>query len=217
MARGIVHGPNNYILSKRLPVENGINRVLLRSTTKAGKVTLTAKSPGLQSASIEFSSRPFASADGLSTEMPDENLPLFLDRGATPQGDSYKMQRQSLDVVKATTGSNQGNARKSFDDDETTSWTSEGSAENAWIRYELAQSANIHQVVLKLSGARTKTYPIRISVDGKSVFAGSSPRNLGYATFTFQPTKGKAVKIELTGKKGTLAIVEADLYSPVLD
>src|SRR5437870_3578506 len=65
---GIAHGPGNYILSMSLPVENGINRVLLRSTINAGKITLTAKSPGLQSALFEFSSKPFENADGMSTE-----------------------------------------------------------------------------------------------------------------------------------------------------
>jgi beta-galactosidase len=214
---GIAHGPNNYILSTQLPVENGINRILLRSTTTAGKITLTAKSPNLQPASIEFRSRPFPNADGLSTEMPDENLPSVLARGATPSGESYGTQRRPLDIVRADAGSNQGKAALSFDDDETTAWTSDGPAERAWIRYELGQSARVHQAVLKLSGARTKTYPIKISVDGKGVFAGSSPRNLGYASFSFAPVKGKAVKIELTGKKGSLAIVEAEFYGPVLN
>jgi beta-galactosidase len=210
---GIAHGPDNYILSKRLPVENGINRVLIRSTTKAGQVTLTATSPGLQPATVEFSSRPVSNVDGLSTEMPDDNLPSFLDRGPTPGGESYSTKRHSLDIVAATAGSNQNEAKNSFDDDETTAWTSEGPTANAWIRYELAQSASVEQVVLKLAGARTKTYPIRILVDGKDVYAGSSPRNLGYATFTFSPTKGKSVRIESTSKKGALSIVEAELYS----
>ena len=45
---GIAQGEDNYILSKDLPVECGVNRVLIRSTTKAGKLILTAKAKGLR-------------------------------------------------------------------------------------------------------------------------------------------------------------------------
>ena len=38
---GIAQGKNNHILDTNLPVECGINRALIRSTTAAGKVTLT--------------------------------------------------------------------------------------------------------------------------------------------------------------------------------
>ena len=41
---GIAQGKNNHILDTNLPVECGINRALIRSTTAAGKVTLTAHS-----------------------------------------------------------------------------------------------------------------------------------------------------------------------------
>ncbi len=68
-----------------------------------------------------------------------------------------------------------------------------------WIQYELAQPAAIDQVVLKLVGWRTQGYPLRISVDGKEVYTGVSPRSLGYVTFSFPATVGKSVKIELTG------------------
>ncbi len=44
---GIAQGKDNYILSKDLPVECGINRALLRSLTTAGKVRITAKADGL--------------------------------------------------------------------------------------------------------------------------------------------------------------------------
>ena len=47
---GIAQGPENYILSKSLPVEGGVNRVLLRSTTKAGKIVLGERAAGLKSA-----------------------------------------------------------------------------------------------------------------------------------------------------------------------
>src|SRR6185436_20713723 len=46
---GIAQGPDNYILAKSLPVENGVNRVIIRSTTQAGTIALRATSGGLSS------------------------------------------------------------------------------------------------------------------------------------------------------------------------
>ncbi len=130
----------------------------------------------------------------------------------------------------------------SFDDNETTDWTSDGTKETAWIKYDLAKTANINQVVLKLVGWRTQSYPLKISVDDKVVYTGNSPRSLGYVTINFAPTNGKSVKIELTGDasnrdafgniveiggtpdpqsaankggKTILGIVEAEIYAPI--
>jgi beta-galactosidase len=70
---GIAQGENNYILSKELPVENGVNRVLIRSTPKAGKIYLKADSDNLKSVSIELNTKPFLETNGLSVEMPGTN------------------------------------------------------------------------------------------------------------------------------------------------
>ena len=55
---GIAQGKNNHILDTNLPVECGINRALIRSTTAAGKVTLTAQAKGLLSASLTLETVP---------------------------------------------------------------------------------------------------------------------------------------------------------------
>lgn len=240
---GIAQGVDNYILSKSLPVENGVNRVLVRSGSKAGKIVLSATAENLKSAEIELISKPFSSINGLSLEMPFDNLPINLSRGATPLGESFKRTRQTVEIADVTAGSNFDKAKNSFDDNEITDWTSAGGkAENAWIKYDLAQTANISQVVLKLIGWRTQSYPIQISVDDKIVFTGNSPRSLGYVTFSFPPVQGKTVKIALTGNasnrdafgniieitgtpdkqssadkggKNMLGIVEAEFYAPV--
>jgi beta-galactosidase len=219
--------------------------VLVRSTTKAGKIVLKATADNLKPAEIEFASKPFNSVNGLSLEMPFDNLPVNLSRGATPAGESFKMTRQFLEIANISAGSNAEKAKNSFDDNETTDWTSDGKAENAWIKYDLAETANINQVVLKLVGWRTNSYPVQISVDGRVVFTGNSPRSLGYVTFTFPPVQGKSVKIELTGNasnrdafgniieipgtpdaqsaagkggtKNALGIVEAEIYAPLAD
>lgn len=64
---GIAQGKNNHILDTNLPVECGINRALIRSTTAAGKVTLTAQAKGLLSASLTLETVPVKVTGGLST------------------------------------------------------------------------------------------------------------------------------------------------------
>jgi hypothetical protein len=126
-------------------------------------------------------------------------LPVFLGRGPTPLGESYKLIRQTLDAVNITAGSNTQSASNTTDDNELSDWTSDGKLENAWIRYELARPETIDQVVLKLVGWRTQVYPIKISIDDKTVFSGMTPRSLGYVTICFSPVTGKSIKIELDG------------------
>ncbi|HKX83362.1 MAG TPA: DUF4982 domain-containing protein, partial [Pyrinomonadaceae bacterium] len=103
---GIAHGPDNYILSKTLPVEGGINRVIIRSTTTAGKVSLTASSEGLGSTTAILNSKPITSTHGLSTFFPADILPVNLGRGPTPSGESYRPTRRALEVVNIIAGSN---------------------------------------------------------------------------------------------------------------
>ena len=237
---GIAQGPDNYILSKSLPVEGGINRVIIRSTTKAGGISLIALSEGLGGANAMLPSHPVSVANGLSTFFPSDGLPVNLSRGPSPRGKSFKITRRTIEVAGVSAGSNTDKAKNSFDDDETTDWTSDGKIEAAWIKYDFAAVSSIDQVVLKLVGWRTQSYPIRISVDGKVVFTGITPRSLGYVTLKFAPTSGKSVQIELTGNasnrdafgniveitgqpdpqsaankggKATLGIVEAEFYS----
>lgn len=237
---GIAQGTDNYILAKSLPVENGVNRVLLRTTTTAGRITVQAQAENLKSASVELNSKLFKTENGLSLEMPWDNLPVNLKRGATPLGESFKPSREPVQIARITGGSNQDKAGNSTDDDETTDWTSDGAAGTAWIKYDLTQESKLNQIVLKLVGWRTQSYPLKISVDDKVVFTGDTARTLGYVTINFPETTGKTVKIELTGSannvdafgniieipgtpdkqsaagkggaRNTLGIVEAEIY-----
>ncbi|HEY2866625.1 MAG TPA: DUF4982 domain-containing protein, partial [Pyrinomonadaceae bacterium] len=170
---GIAQGPGNYILSKSLPVEGGVNRVLLRSTTKAGKIVLGARAAGLKSAEIELISKPFASTNGLSPDLPSDGLPANLSRGPTPPGESFKPTRLPIEIARVAAGSNQERAADSIDDNEATNWSSDGGLSEAWITYEFARPASVDQVVLKLVGWRTQSYPLQISVDDKVVFSGN--------------------------------------------
>jgi hypothetical protein len=196
---GIAQGPDNYILSRSLPVENGVNRVIIRSKTQAGKVALTASADGLKPASVEIVSRPVKSEGGLSAEMPSAGLASNMGRGPTPPGPSFNVTRKPVHVARATAGSNEAQAARSYDDDETTDWSSDGKLADAWIKYDFDRPARVGEVTLKLSGWRTQSYPVRILVGDKEVFSGLTPRSLGYVTFTFPPVAGDSLKVELTG------------------
>jgi beta-galactosidase len=196
---GIAQGPDNFILSKKLPVENGVNRVIIRSMPKAGKIILIATAEGLKPASVEIVSRPVQVMDGLSLEMPDADLPSNLERGPTPTGPSFTMTRRPVSIAQATVGANNDQAAKSIDDNENTAWASDGEISNAWIKYDFTRPFNVSAVTLKLAGWRTQSYPVRILVDDQAVFTGATPRSLGYVTFEFPPVTGRSLKVELTG------------------
>lgn len=236
---GMAQGPDNYILSKDLPVECGVNRVLIRSTTQAGKVILTAKAAGLKPAVLTLATLPVIVKRGLSTQLPGDGLPSNLDRGPTPLTPSFTLKRQALSIVKVNAGAHADSAFESFDDNELTEWNNGGQLSNAWIEYELGSEAEVREVTLKLNNFRSRSYPLRITVDGKEVFKGNTERSLGYYTAVCIPHKGKKVKIELLGNtttqdnnsvevsgkklddgvarndanaKGTLSIIEVEIY-----
>ena len=236
---GIAQGPDNYILSKQLPVEGGVNRVMIRSTTLAGKIKLTANSEGLENAILEFNAIPIMVIHGLSKSFPSDGLTSNLDRGASPKSATYRVSRQALKIAKVKVAINQETANASFDNNELSSWTNDGKLNTAWITYELSEKARIDEVVLKLNGFRTKQYPIRILVDDKEVFNGLTEKSLGYVNIKCIPTIGQKVKIilanesltdqktqmtEMNGKnlddgnspnlnaKGSLGIIEIEIY-----
>jgi hypothetical protein len=198
---GIAQGPDNYVLAKSLPVEGGVNRVLIRSTRSAGEIRLKASTADdvLRSAEIKIDSRPVITSFGLSTSFLSDYTNINLSRGPTPLGESYKTTRRTLEVADVTAGSEVEKAKNSLDDNELTEWISDGKTGTGWIQYTLARAERVDTVVLKLVGWRTQSYPIQISVDGKVVYSGVSPRSLGYVTFGFPPTRGKTVRVELTG------------------
>lgn len=197
---GIAQGPDNYILAKSLPVENGINRVLIRSSTTPGDIKISASSEGLKSAELKFTSKPVKVVDGLSLDYPDAGLSSRLDRGPTPKEPSYSVSRVTLPIVEVKAGANEDKAKMSYDNNELSTWTNDGQLSTAWITYTLAKSEKVSEVVLKLNGFRSKTYPLKIFVDNKLVFNGPSEKTLGYFTAVCKPTVGKTVKIMLAGE-----------------
>ncbi|MGI4863017.1 MAG: glycoside hydrolase family 2 protein [Janthinobacterium lividum] len=196
---GLAQGPDNYILAKSLPVEGGVNRVLIRTTTQAGKIILTATADGLKSATVSLKSEPVVVKDGLATRLPGHDLPVSLRRGPTPAGPSFTVSRVAVPITAVAANSNAANAALSYDDNELSEWVSDKKEAKPWVEYTLARPAPISEVAMKLTGWRTSTYPIRILVDGQQVFQGTTERSLGYYTATFAPRTGQKVRIELTG------------------
>ncbi|MBD8531089.1 DUF4982 domain-containing protein [Massilia sp. CFBP 13647] len=197
---GIAQGPDNHILARSLPVEGGVNRVFVRSTPQAGSIVVRASAAGLAPAELRFASTPVPVTGGLAA--PAVAPPLFLGRGPTPATPSFKVSRVAVPVVSSTAPSNGGASALSYDDDETTTWASKA-GEAAEITYTLARPARLGEIALKLTGWRERSYPLRISVDGEEVYAGVTPKNLGYVTLPLKPTKagsGSTVRIALDGK-----------------
>lgn len=209
---GIAQGRDNCILSETLPVECGVNRVLIRSTPQAGQITLSASSGSLTPASVTFASTPPDNHNGLSEVIPSERLLPRLGRGATPGAPSYTVTRIPVEVKSATAGANSANAINSYDDNELSEWRNDGIAANGWITYVLEREANISEVALKLTGWRMRSYPIAIFADSVPVFFGSTEKSLGYVTIPVKETKAKTITIKLVGNS-----TEGDAFGQLVE
>jgi hypothetical protein len=177
---GMAQGPDNYILSKKLPVECGVNRVLIRSLTSPGEIKLIAKSEGLKSDTLGFSSIESDDIDGLSLHFQADLLPVNLEKGPTPQTISFKETRKSIPIVDAVAGSNQEMAKNSFDGSQTTRWANDGNLGTGWIEYKLEKKSRIDEIAVKLSGWRTRSYPIVVTANDSIIFRGITEPNLGF-------------------------------------
>jgi beta-galactosidase len=237
---GMAMGPDNYILSKAFPVENGVNRFLVRSSTEPGTITITAESQGLKTATLSLTTKRFAVTNGLASTMPSSGLPVHLERGATPATASYHMTRTSVGVASSTAGAHADSSFASYDDNELSDWINDGKLSTAWIEYRLEREATISEIVVKLNNFRSRVYPLLVTVDGKEAFNGTTQTTLGYYTIQCKPQTGRVVRIQLrdatagngqnmgtevNGKKlddgvarndatskGTLSIIEVEIY-----
>jgi beta-galactosidase len=198
---GIAKGENNYIRSKELPVEAGINRVLIRSTRKAGQIRIIARSSNLIPDTIDFQSKAVEISGGLSTTIQGNGLYSRLGRGPTPTLPSYKVSRIPVSVLKVQAGSNESEAVNSYDDNEMTEWKNDGLRSTGWIKYDLSRPANLSEICMKLTGWRTRSYNIRvIGENGEVLWEGKTPKSLGYITLPLTPgISTRSVRVELVG------------------
>ena len=197
---GIAQGKNNHILDTNLPVECGINRALIRSTTAAGKVTLTAQAKGLLSASLTLETVPVKVTGGLSTYLPQATLKGRLDRGETPSTPSYKDSKKGVRIVSAKAGSNNNDAEKSYDDIELTEWKNDGKLSTAWITYTLERDAEIDDICIKLQGWRSRSYPLEVYAGNTLIWSGNTDKSLGYIHLNIEkPVRANTITIRLKG------------------
>jgi hypothetical protein len=196
---GIAKGKFNHVFCDTLPVECGINRVMLRSTTKAGEVVLTAKAEGLPVATITLNTNPVEVEGGLSKYMPSDGLKCILDRGETPAEPSFKQWRRGVQITSAEAGS--GNDPKlSYDTYENTSWESANDLEKAWITYTLAEKTVIDDICVKTKNFRSSTYPIEVYADSVKVWEGNTPKALSYIHIPLKNApKAKTYTIRMRG------------------
>ncbi|MCM1137661.1 MAG: DUF4982 domain-containing protein [Muribaculum sp.] len=210
---GIAQGKDNFVLSESLPVESGVNRVMLRSLPEAGKVTLTAQAPGFEAKEISFETIPVEVKDGLTTYTQRTALPVRLDRGETPAGQSYQDSEVGVRVKSATAGFNQETVGNSWDDNELSEWKNDGRLSTGWITYKLERRAAIDDICVKLTGWRQRSYPIEVYAGDKLVWSGKTEPSLGYVHLNIEhPVMADEYSIRLKG-----AASEKDAFDQIVE
>ena len=185
---------DNYVGALSLPVECGVNRVLVRSTTTPGEICLSATADGLRPAYLTLNTQQAPAADVL----PSLTLQPVLDRGETPSTPSYKDRFVSVDIVNAKTAGSSENLKNSYDDNELTEWKSDGEREHAWVTYQLSRKAAVSEITMKLTGWRQKCYPLEVYAGKKKVWEGITPASLGYVHISIdQPVAAKELTIKM--------------------
>ena len=167
---------DNYVGAMNLPVECGVNRVLVRSTVNPGKINISAYADGVKPAYITVKSEKVNSEEYL----PQLSLKGRLDRGETPLSPSYIEKAQEVKIISAKAGCNFENAKNSFDDNELSEWKNDGRLNTGWITYRLAKKAVIDDICIKLTGWRLRSYPLEIYAGKKLIWSGETERSLGY-------------------------------------
>ena len=200
---------DNYVGSTLLPVECGVNRVLVRSTTNAGTIRLTASAEGMEPATIELST----SAVDAASYLPAMTLRGSLDRGETPLAPSDTEKVRGIEIKSAKAGYDPENALLSCDDNELSEWRNDGRLSTAWITYKLAEKAVLSDICMKLTGWRLRSYPIEVYAGKQLIWSGETPRSLGYIHLTpTQSVKTNEITIRLKG-----AGKDSDAFSGIVE
>ena len=167
---------DNYVGCYDLPVECGVNRVLVRTTQNAGDIHLSAYAEGVKPAYLEVKSEEVRNEEYL----PQLTLKSRLDRGETPLTESYIEQAQSIEIISAKAGYDSDHASRSFDDNELSEWKNDGRLSTAWITYRLAKKTIVDDICIKLTGWRVRSYPIEVYAGKTLIWSGETERSLGY-------------------------------------
>ena len=82
--------------------------------------------------------------------------------------------------MSSVAGSSQQDVMNTFDDNENSDWISDGFLSNSWITFNLERQAPISDITLKMSGWRTRSYPLEVYAGDKMIWKGDTPKGLGY-------------------------------------
>ena len=180
---------DNRVLSKELPVEAGICRVMVRSTTKAGQLTITARAKGFKTAMLSTATTATPTKDGFYTDaqgFPIEadwgkQLPSYIKRGETPRSPSFRQHLTTIDIKDISSPSDTTGIWTVCDDNEQTKWFSDGLLQHSEVTFHLVRPAAVSQVSLRLDGFRKTSYPLEIKAGNVVVWSGYTDKTLGYA------------------------------------
>ncbi|WP_347302609.1 sugar-binding domain-containing protein [Croceibacterium sp. TMG7-5b_MA50] len=211
---GTAREEDNYILSLDLPVENGINRVMVRANAGGtGPVRLTARADGMAPVTIELpTAQPAAASGGLSTDFPERHQVASLSRGVTPGAPTLTPTRTTHHPVAVTSPGNAGELAMLNDDNELTRWVSDGTQRGAEITFDFGKVVRLSEVDMKAVGWRTRGYPLRLELDGRTVWEGATPQSLGYANIAFPPAAGRVLRIVQTAP-----VADRDAFGQIVE
>lgn len=200
---------HNWVGENSLPVECGIGRIMIRSTTKPGEIRVAVNAEGLEEAIATFHTKAIDSQNGLSEYFQSELLPVNLTCGPTPSTPSYTDTYRAVKIIGATAGSGNNNIANCYDDNELTEWSNDGKLATAWITFNLEKEALIDNLSLKMYGWKSKSYPLEIYVGDELAWSGNTEQTLGYIRIPMEKKVwGDKVTIKL---KGSAAI--NDIFS----
>ena len=183
---------DNRVLNKKLYIEAGVCRVMVRSTTKAGNIRLQARAKGFKTSTLSIATTSTPVSNGFFVDNAGkaieaawgEELPAYMERGATPSTPSFRQHLATVDIAQISSPSDTTGIWSVCDDNEASKWLSDGYLQNSKVTFRLAKKAAISQVAIRLDGFRRTSYPIEIIAEGsapKVVWSGYTDKSLGYA------------------------------------
>jgi hypothetical protein len=188
---------DNYVGAMVLPVECGINRVLVRSTVNAGTITVYASADGLKNVEQVVIN---TQATDTEKQMPALTLKGNMSRGETPRTPSYKDRATGIGIKSAKAGYDSEHALNSYDDNELSEWKNDGNLSTAWVTYKLERKAVVDDICVKFTGWRLRSYPLEIYAGKKLIWSGETERSLGYVHLKpTQQVKTDEITIRLKG------------------
>lgn len=187
---------DNYVGSYDIPVECGVNRVLVRSTVNPGTINISAYAKGIKPAYVTMNSEKKM----VESELPQLTLKGRLERGETPATPSYTEKAKGVNIVSVKAGYDTEHASCSFDDNELSEWKNDGHLSTAWITYRLEKKTVVDDICMKLTGWRLRSYPLEVYAGKALIWSGETERSLGYIHLKpVKQVKANEITIRLKG------------------